>query len=89
MEQRQCTQELRTLGQLSRGARGIIHAVRGTSNESKRLLVMGLRPGTAFTLLLGPDRRGVVLDSAGTRIALGREWLEQIQIRPLSSFGED
>ncbi|MDD3759923.1 MAG: FeoA domain-containing protein [Acidithiobacillus sp.] len=51
-------------------------------------MVMGLRPGTAFTLLLGPDRRGVVLDSAGTRIALGREWLEQIQVRPLSSFEE-
>ncbi|UTV80847.1 ferrous iron transport protein A [Acidithiobacillus sp. YTS05] len=88
MEQREYTQELRTLGQLSRGARGIIHAVRGTSNEGKRLLVMGLRPGTAFTLLLGPDRRGVVLDSAGTRIALGREWLEQVQVRPLSSSGE-
>ncbi|MEY2341727.1 ferrous iron transport protein A [Acidithiobacillus sp. IBUN Pt1247-S3] len=85
MRESEIGREIRSLAQLSRGNQGVIHAIHGAANESKRLLIMGLRPGSAFTLLLGPDRRGVVLDSAGTRIALGREWLDQIQVRQPSA----
>ena len=77
------------LAQLSRGSGGRIHSILVGKEESKRLQVMGLHAGSPFTLLLGPDRRGVVLDSAGTRIALGREWLERILVLPLQQGGEN
>jgi Fe2+ transport system protein FeoA len=71
-----------TLGSLKAGSCGRIQNVRAPEDERRRLQNLGLRPGSVFTLRLGPDRRGVVLESGGTRVALGREWLDQILVVP-------
>lgn len=89
MKEQANAQEICTLAQLSRGTRALLYAIQGTASESKHLLIMGLRPGSEITVLLGPDRRGLVLASAGTRIALGREWLERIQVRQTPHSGRD
>lgn len=71
-----------TLGSLKAGGHGRIHRLLAPEDERLRLQNLGLRAGSSFTLQLGPDRRGVVLESGGTRVALGKEWLEQILVIP-------
>ncbi|WP_308388212.1 FeoA family protein [Acidithiobacillus sp. AMEEHan] len=70
------------LGSLKVGSQGRIHRLLAPEQERLRLQNLGLRPGSSFHLRLGPDRRGVVLESGGTRVALGKEWLEQILVIP-------
>ncbi len=73
------------LAQLSRGAHARIETLLLDTQEKKRLLMLGLRTGMVIRLRMGPDGRGAVLESAGTTIALGREWLDKIQVHPLAA----
>lgn len=70
-----------TLGRATQGSRVEICAIQTSAQERRRLLGLGLRPGSVAHICQGPDAQGVVLQIGSVRIALGRPWLEVIAVR--------
>jgi ferrous iron transport protein A len=74
---------LSALSSLPVGARARIAAIDGGRNLTRRLLALGLRVGSEVQLLHHRGR-GVVIASAGNRIALGGGVAEKLRVAPLS-----
>ena len=50
---------------------------------AQRLAMLGIRRGTVLTVLHGPDARGAVVGVGTARIALGRDIVASIRVRPV------
>ncbi len=77
------TKALLSLAQMSLGARARIVEIRGGREMTRRLLSLGLRIGSEVELLHHRGR-GVVVASAGNRIALGGGVAEKVLAEPLT-----
>jgi len=73
----------RSLSELRVGQHGRIAEIRGGRELTRRLLSLGLRVGMEVDVL---HRRGhgVVVASAGTRVALGAGVADKLYVTPLS-----
>ena len=71
-----------SLNTLPQGGRGRIAAIDGGRNLLRRLLGLGLRVGSEIQVLHHRGR-GVVIATAGNRIALGAGVAEKLAIVPL------
>lgn len=56
--------------------------VAGGRAMTQRMLMLGIRRGTALCVVHGPGKRGAVVRVGGARIALGRSVIEQIRVQP-------
>ena len=67
---------------LQKGHRGRIAAIDGDRQMIRRMLSLGLRVGTVIDML---NHRGksVVIQNAGTRVALGPSMAEMLHVEPL------
>ncbi|CAG9000887.1 MAG: hypothetical protein CENE_02894 [Candidatus Celerinatantimonas neptuna] len=73
------------LQQLTLGHQATIVRIKGNINDIQRMNMLGIRKGTQFKIVHGPGHRGAVIQVGGTRIALGKEMFEQLEIKPLST----
>lgn len=73
-----------TLSQVPSGTQARISQIRGGKMLTRRLLALGLRVGSVI-LVVQQRRRGVVVASAGTRVALGGTVAEKLLMQPLDS----
>ena len=48
----------------------------------QRMAMLGIRRGTTLQILHGPDARGAVVGVGTARIALGRDIIASIRVRP-------
>lgn len=71
-----------TLNQMPTGAHARIAEIRGDKGLARRLLGLGLRVGSEISILQ-QRRRGVVVASAGTRVALGSSVADKLLMQPL------
>jgi len=67
---------------LKNGHRGRISSIEGGKQMVRRMLSLGLRVGTVVNVL---NHRGksIVIQNAGTRVALGPGIAEKLQVEPL------
>ena len=68
------------LSAVAPGGCAVVHEVCGGRPMVQRMLMLGIRRGTALRLLHGPDARGAVVGVGGARIALGRDVIEHIRV---------
>lgn len=71
-----------TLDHVPAGAQARITRIQGDKGLARRLLGLGLRVGSEITVLQ-QRRRGVVVASAGTRVALGSSVADKLLMQPL------
>lgn len=71
-----------TLSQVPTGTEARIAQIQGGKMLTRRLLALGLRVGSVI-LVVQQRRRGVVVASAGTRVALGGTVAEKLLMQPL------
>ena len=69
------------LSEVAPGGCAVVHEVGGGRPMVQRMLMLGIRRGTALRLLLGPGARGAVVGVGGARIALGRDVIEHIHVQ--------
>lgn len=67
---------------LQNGHSGRIAAIDGDRQMVRRMLSLGLRVGTVVDMLKHRGQ-GVVIQNAGTRVALGPGVAEKLQVEPL------
>ncbi len=69
---------------LKNGHSGRISSIEGGKKVVRRMLSLGLRVGTVVNML---NHRGksVVIQNAGTRVALGPSMAEKLLVEPLES----
>ncbi len=67
---------------LKNGHRGRIAAIEGDRQLVRRMLSLGLRVGTVIDMLKHRGK-GVVIQNAGTRVALGPGVAEKLFVEPL------
>lgn len=81
MPQHQATKSLLSL---KVGHCGRIASINGDNQMVRRLLSLGLRVGTVINML---NHRGksVVIQNAGTRVALGPDIAEKLLVEPLEN----
>lgn len=72
--------ELHELGRLSPNACGHVRAIKGGKFVTRRLAMLGIRPGVALKLVHGPGLHGVVVMAGGARIALGHGVIEHVLV---------
>jgi len=70
-----------SLNHLSEGQQAIISEILGDKTLTRRLIGLGLRVGSEITLLQQRSK-GVVLGSAGSRVALGSTIANKLMIQP-------
>lgn len=70
------------LSAVAPGGCAVVHEVGGGRPMMQRMLMLGIRRGTALRLLHGPGARGAVVAVGGARIALGRDVIEHIRVQP-------
>ncbi|WP_234422180.1 FeoA family protein [Sedimenticola thiotaurini] len=73
-----------TLDHIPAGTRARIAQIQGGKLLTRRLLALGLRVGSEI-LVVQQRRRGVVVASAGCRVALGGTIAEKLLMQPLDS----
>ena len=66
--------------QLSLGTTAHICQLHGDRRMIQRMNMLGIRRGSAITIVHGPGKRGAVLKVGGARIALGPEVIKQIEV---------
>ncbi|WP_275100017.1 FeoA domain-containing protein [Sedimenticola hydrogenitrophicus] len=71
-----------TLDHIPAGAHACITRIQGDKGLARRLLGLGLRVGSEISVLQ-QRRRGVVVASAGTRVALGSSVADKLLMQPL------
>jgi len=71
-----------TLDHVPAGVQARITRIQGDKGLARRLLGLGLRVGSEITVLQ-QRRRGVVVASAGTRVALGSSVADKLLMQPL------
>ncbi|PLX60563.1 FeoA domain-containing protein [Sedimenticola selenatireducens] len=71
-----------TLDHVPTWAQARITRIQGDKGLARRLLGLGLRVGSEITVLQ-QRRRGVVVASAGTRVALGSSVADKLLMQPL------
>jgi Fe2+ transport system protein FeoA len=69
---------------LQNGHRGRIATIDGDNLLVRRMLSLGLRVGTVVNML-NHRGKGVVIQNAGTRVALGPGIAEKLLIEPIES----
>lgn len=69
---------------LQNGHSGRIASIEGDNIMIRRLLSLGLRVGTVVNMV-NHRGKGVVIQNAGTRVALGSGVAEKLQIEPLEN----
>ncbi len=67
---------------LQNGHSGRIAAIDGDRKMVRRMLALGLRVGAVINML-NHRGKGVVIQNAGTRVALGSGVAEKLRIEPL------
>jgi ferrous iron transport protein A len=67
---------------LHKGASGRIASIEGDSQMIRRMLSLGLRVGTVVNMI-NHRGRSVVIQNAGTRVALGPGIAERLLVEPL------
>lgn len=85
MKQAISSQDSTQLHQLTLGNQATIVRIKGDINDIQRMSMLGIRKGTQFKIVHGPGHRGAVIQVGGTRIALGKEMFEQLEIKSLST----
>ena len=65
-------ENLKTLNQLAKGEKGIVHHLSGGRRISDRLLVMGFTSGAEVTVIQNPGFGPVIVNVRDSRIALCR-----------------
>lgn len=81
MTELQATTSLLTL---QNGHSGRIASIEGDNQLVRRMLSLGLRVGTIVNML-NHRGKGVVIQNAGTRVALGPGIAEKLLVEPLGS----
>lgn len=71
-----------TLDHIPAGTHARIARIQGDKGLARRLLGLGLRVGSEIRVLQ-QRRRGVVVASAGTRVALGASVADKLLMQPL------
>jgi len=71
-----------TLDRIPAGTLARITRIQGDKGLARRLLGLGLRVGSEISVLQ-QRRRGVVVASAGTRVALGSSVADKLLMQPL------
>mgnify|MGYP003943967521 CR=1 FL=1 len=69
---------------LENGHSGRIASIEGDSRLIRRMLALGLRVGTVVNML-NHRGKGVVIQNAGTRVALGSGVAEKLRVEPLEN----
>ena len=69
---------------LQKGHSGRIASIEGDSLLVRRMLSLGLRVGTVVNML-NHRGKGVVIQNAGTRVALGSGIAEKLLVEPLEN----
>ncbi len=69
---------------LENGHSGRIASIEGNNQLVRRMLSLGLRVGTIVNML-NHRGKGVVIQNAGTRVALGPGIAEKLLVEPLES----
>ena len=73
-----------TLGMLSGGGRFRVISISGGRGVRQRLAQLGIYPGSIITVYnLGNWRGPLLVEVAGSRIALGRGMARRIEVQPL------
>lgn len=72
--------ELHELGRLRPKARGHVRAIKGDKFVTRRLAMLGVRPGVPVQLVHGPGLHGVVVMAGGARVALGHGVIEHVLV---------
>ncbi|HKI57042.1 MAG TPA: FeoA family protein [Trueperaceae bacterium] len=76
------TPERTPLAALHHGDLARVTHVEGGRAVSRRMRMVGIRPGVDVRILHGPDRKGAVIGVGTARIALGRAVLDIIHVAP-------
>ena len=71
-----------TLDHMPTGAHGRITRITGDRGLARKLLGLGLRVGSEISILQ-QRKRGVVVASSGTRVALGSSVADKLLMQPL------
>jgi len=69
---------------LKTGRSGRIASIEGGNQMVRRMLSLGLRVGTVINML-NPRGSSVVIQNAGTRVALGPGMAEKLLVEPLEN----
>lgn len=75
---------LQELAKLAPKAFAYVRAITGGRFVTRRLAMLGVRPGVKLHLVHGPGLHGVVVMAGGARIALGRGVIEHILVELVS-----
>ena len=77
-------QPVTSLLSLKNGCSGRIAAIDGDNQLVRRMLSLGIRVGTVVNML---NHRGksVVIQNAGTRVALGPDIADKLKVEPLDA----
>jgi len=68
------------LAEMREGSRGTVCEIRGGRGMVHRLAEMGIKPGTAFTLVRGSGP--AIVECGGHRLIIGRGMVEDIMVKP-------
>ena len=72
--------DLHELAKLPPKAWAFVRVINGGKFVTRRLAMLGIRPGVKLHLVHGPGLHGVVVMAGGARIALGRGVIEHILV---------
>lgn len=67
---------------MSNGTSSVVVRVDPIPGLPQRMAMLGIRRGTTLRVLHGPDARGAVVGVGTARIALGRDIIASIRVRP-------
>ncbi len=74
--------QLRALADMAGGCPCVVVGIDAIAGLPRRMAMLGIRRGTPLHLLQGPDARGAVVAVGTARIALGRDIIASIRVRP-------
>lgn len=72
------------LTHLQNGQKAILRDIEWGIGLRRKLYDMGLTPGTTVSLISGSGNGPVLLDVRGSRLALGRQIVEKIEVEPVA-----
>lgn len=79
---------LQELAKLAPKALAYVRAITGGRFVTRRLAMLGVRPGVKLHLVHGPGLHGVVVMAGGARIALGRGVIEHVLVELITGAHE-
>jgi ferrous iron transport protein A len=71
------------LSELPRGARGLVSCLPKAHGLAKRLIALGLTPGSEVEILQNRGKGPLIVEVHGARVAMGRGQARQVAVKPL------